>query len=500
MSYRVYNQTTGGQKTVQAGESADLQVSINDKLYFSGSGWTPYTAIELQGNGQYIDYAQSDASGGWMYGPVTVTSVNDMVTRAVDDTHISGTIKLTSATQMVSVTVAASGPGTTTPYGTQNYVAGSTIPIKAYPDSGYYFIRWELLHNGVLYQQNWPASVNVIAEAGDVYTAIFASPVRLTMNIIGGGYVNVNPDYTSHLYVPGQTVILVANPNAGYVFTGWSGDLSGSVNPTQIIMNTNKTITATFTQNKYQLTLNKSGTGSGSFTVIPETLSGGYRVYDNGTSVSVQANPGQGSVFSGWSGAIGGTINPGTVLMDSNKTATATFTLISPTLTIVVSPASGGVVTKSPNKSMYDYNEPVTLAATPASGYLFAGWSGDASGNINPLTIIMDSNKVISALFTLGNQYAVLLVIVGKGKVAASPPEGVYNPNTSVTLTATPEPDSGYKFTGWSGDVVSKYNPETIIVTKNMSITATFTKGGIDPMIIAGVGVVGVAGYLLLKK
>jgi len=40
-----------------------------------------------------------------------------------------------------------------------------------------------------------------------------------------------------------------------------------------------------------------------------------------------------------------------------------------------------------------------TLAATPDPGYLFTGWTGDASGTDNPLSVLMDSDKTIGATF-----------------------------------------------------------------------------------------------------
>ena len=44
------------------------------------------------------------------------------------------------------------------------------------------------------------------------------------------------------------SVTIEAVPDAGYAFDGWSGDLSGTANPTTILMNCNKKITANFSQ------------------------------------------------------------------------------------------------------------------------------------------------------------------------------------------------------------------------------------------------------------
>ncbi len=68
------------------------------------------------------------------------------------------------------------------------------------------------------------------------------------------------------------------------------------------------------------------------------------------------------------------------------------------TYTLTIS-ASNGTVTKSPNKSTYTAGETVTLTAVPNSGCIFAGWSGDASGAANPVTVTMNSNKSITAAF-----------------------------------------------------------------------------------------------------
>jgi uncharacterized repeat protein (TIGR02543 family) len=41
-----------------------------------------------------------------------------------------------------------------------------------------------------------------------------------------------------------------------------------------------------------------------------------------------------------------------------------------------------------------------SLTATPNPGYLFTGWSGDATSTANPLSVLMDSDKTITANFT----------------------------------------------------------------------------------------------------
>ncbi|MGH7599011.1 MAG: InlB B-repeat-containing protein, partial [bacterium] len=68
----------------------------------------------------------------------------------------------------------------------------------------------------------------------------------LSLNMVGSGNVSLNP--SGGTYDAGTTVTLTATPAAGYQFSGWSGDLSGSTNPETITMDGNKNVTATFTE------------------------------------------------------------------------------------------------------------------------------------------------------------------------------------------------------------------------------------------------------------
>jgi len=67
-------------------------------------------------------------------------------------------------------------------------------------------------------------------------------------------------------------------------------------------------------------TLSTSVNGSGSITLDP---AGG--TYDEGTTVTVTANPGSGAQFDNWSGDASGTNNPITITMGANKSIIANF-------------------------------------------------------------------------------------------------------------------------------------------------------------------------------
>jgi uncharacterized repeat protein (TIGR02543 family) len=69
-----------------------------------------------------------------------------------------------------------------------------------------------------------------------------------------------------------------------------------------------------------------------------------------------------------------------------------------PRLTVI---AANGSVLKSPDQTNFVLNSTVNLTATANAGFVFAGWTGQASGTVNPLSVIMNTNKVITANFKL---------------------------------------------------------------------------------------------------
>ena len=74
----------------------------------------------------------------------------------------------------------------------------------------------------------------------------------LTVNISpdGAGSVLINPDLQE--YQQNAEVNLTASPNVGYYFSEWSGDASGSLNPTIITMNSDKLINAIFEEGVFE--------------------------------------------------------------------------------------------------------------------------------------------------------------------------------------------------------------------------------------------------------
>ena len=90
------------------------------------------------------------------------------------------------------------------------------------------------------------------------------------------------------------------------------------------------------------------------------------------------------------------------------------------TIPVDVTVVGNGTVGRVPDQALYDVGSSVELTATPADHWHFAGWSGDASGATNPLTITVDAAKNVTATFA-PDQFALDVAVVGNGTVAKNP-------------------------------------------------------------------------------
>ncbi|MBN2038381.1 MAG: InlB B-repeat-containing protein [Chitinispirillaceae bacterium] len=223
-------------------------------------------------------------------------------------------------------------------------------------------------------------------------------------------------DLNTPVYVASGTKIWLAwmfqtNPQAHWVgnVTGsqgyvrddnstWSesGDnMPSSWENVRAVSGVNFSIFATFTTGSGTYTLTVNSSGDGIVAKDPDKSS-----YSNGESITLTATAGTGSEFSGWSGDLNGTINPITFNINKNMTVNATFSPVQ-TYTLTINITGSGTVTKTPDKPLYNSGETVTLTAEEGDGYEFDGWTGDATGSVTPLTITMNSNKNITAAFSV---------------------------------------------------------------------------------------------------
>jgi hypothetical protein len=218
----------------------------------------------------------------------------------------------------------------------------------------------------------------------------------LSVSTPGGGTVSVSP--TNTLYPSGSVVTLTATPATGWAFLQWLGDAAGT-NPTNsVVMTRNKSAQALF-----GTTLSTTAAGGGSVVLNP---TGG--LYPYGTIVQVSAIPQPGKFFGLWGNAASGNLNPLNFLVtNANPTVSSLFAALnSNQVALAVIPIGHGQISLSPRSNAYAIGQNVTITATADAQQSFLGWSGDAAGSQNPLTVAMNQSKTIYANFTKNYRFS----------------------------------------------------------------------------------------------
>jgi hypothetical protein len=141
--------------------------------------------------------------------------------------------------------------------------------------------------------------------------------ITITLVPALNGSIVLTPDQAN--YSTGDMVSVEAIPDPGYVFIGWTDDLSGATNPETVSLFDDVTVGATFVAITLQ-TLTVDTVGNGGVAVDPPGPD-----HPLGSVVTLTANPNPGSFFVGWSGDLSGATNPASLTITGDLAVTATF-------------------------------------------------------------------------------------------------------------------------------------------------------------------------------
>jgi hypothetical protein len=220
----------------------------------------------------------------------------------------------------------------------------------------------------------------------------------------------------------------------------------------------------------------------------------GMSIFNAGQVVLLVAEPDEHWHFVEWTGDVGTIANvtaaQTTITINDSYSIAANFEIDEGWCSLTTSSTEGGSVSQ-PGEGTYVYeaNTPVSLAAQAAQHYHFVEWTGDVSAIGDPqaasTNITMYDSYSITANFELDSGWHSLTIAATSGGLVTTPGEGtfVYESGNIIDLVA--QPDEGYEFVKWTGDVdaiADVYAARTTItMNRSYSITANFESWHPEP-------------------
>jgi len=301
----------------------------------------------------------------------------------------------TYATSTYTLTVDTVGSGSVTKNPEQaSYNYGDVVELTAVPVDGWSFSSW----SGSLSGSASPSSLTVTGDMSVTATFIQGG-YSLMVSTVGSGSVAKVPDQAS--YHLGNSVELTATPAAGWSFSGWSGDLTGSTNPATLAIDADPSVTATFIRNEYSLTVTLVGNGHIDLDNVGP--------YYYGDVVELTAVPVDGWSFSSWSGSLSGSASPSSLTVTGDMSVTATF------IQLTVYGIFG-------NEEGASYTDVRSLLNMPHGSHFVC----DETGILQSISVYMyasPGSTVQCAIYTRDSALSGTLVAVSEQKTFPQPPQ-----------------------------------------------------------------------------
>ena len=168
-----------------------------------------------------------------------------------------------------------------------------------------------------------------------------------------------------------EMATFVASPNPGYVLGSWTGDGSGSDSPLTLIMSQDQVLGATFARDLRD----SDGDGLTNYDELivhstnPNNFDTDGDGYGDGQEIDETSNPLSKDDF--------------------------------PTRTLIAELSQNGSISGA---GVYPLGAEAKFTAAPETGYVFAEWTGNASGAVNPLTQSLRENLTVGAIFKRDNR------------------------------------------------------------------------------------------------
>src|SRR5690625_1353369 len=356
--------------------------------------------------------------------------------------------------------------GTVTP-SSGEFTKGEEVEIFAQANENWIFDKWEVDYKG-----SNPITT-ITMDSSIVIAALFTKQdYPVTIHLEGEGQVYqeiVRPK--SNDYPHGTTIRLTAEPDHGWYFSRWEGDVEGEENTVEINVDGETEITAVFERLEFPLTVHVKGEGTVTQQIVPAKTTD----YTYETVIELTATPETGWTFVRWEDDLEGNENPIDITIDDEKEVTAVFEENQYTLTVVIE--GEGQVSQQVVQSKttdYPHGTTVELTAVPDHGWYFSHWEGDLESEENPEAITVEGETEVTAVFERLD-FPLTINIEGEGTVTQQivPAKTTdYTYETVIELTATPE--TGWTFVRWEDDLEGNENPIDITIDDEKEVTAVF--------------------------
>jgi hypothetical protein len=137
--------------------------------------------------------------------------------------------------------------------------------------------------------------------------------------------------------------------------------------------------------------------------------------------------------------------------------------------TIAITTIGMGSVSSYPEGPAYTPNQEVVLTATPDPGRFFLNWDGDVQGTANPVRIVMDTSKSVTAVF---GSHVYTWTASGPGAFGVA--------TNWIPSRVTPAPDDVLDFSGGGTATVTGVTTQTIgqlTVSNHTTVSLATTAG-----------------------
>lgn len=435
---------------------------------------------------------------------------------------------ITSETFTINVEDPTNGSIVVTPQ-KEAYAYGERVELRAVGDTGYGLTSWTGDFSGTQNPIVFDITENVTV--GGVFAPL-TEEIRLNVTANAGGTVNVVPKRIRFGY--GEVARLTPQPNPGYIFAGWSGDLLGADNPATIVMDRTKNITANFvpanTQSPVSDDFNACALNTGLWTFVnplgvgSQRLNGtqllltvpantSHNIWDNGNLSVRVVQPTQNvdfEIVTKFESVVSQRYQMQGILVEQDaenflrfevhhdgtniRLFAARFLDGEPKaiITGISLPATPPYLRVTRVGSLWSFSHSSDGATWTAGGSfnftlnvtktgVFAANHGTPPARPAPEhTVIVDYffNSAAPIVPEDGDPIGPFTIAVqkqGEGAVTLNPAKATYACNEVVTVTAAPA--AGWTFAGWGGDLTGAAPTQQLIVSKNHQITAVFTRG-----------------------